>query len=295
MITLSFVCGLVYSLVQTLTAMLLGPELAAVFGALASATAIVLWTRFFHTMSDGTKAILKEKQNWDFGAIIAFMPYILILFFVFITRSIPFFSGGVFVVKPQFYFGNEGKPLVFNMITNGGSVLLLAGFFGGLVQGAKLGDMIRVLFKTLKSTVFTIITVVCVVVLSKVMTYSGMINSLAVALVSASGVYYPFLSPILGMLGTFITGSDTSSNILFGKLQQQTAKMLNMNADWLIAANTSGATIGKMISPQSIALVCASAGLKGKESGLLKYMIKYSLIFAILMGLLIYIFAPMIH
>jgi lactate permease len=294
-IAISFVCGLVYSFVQTFTAMLLGPELAAVFGALASAAAIVLWTRFFNTMGEVANVTQKEKQKWDFEAIIAFMPYVLILFIVFITRSIPFFSGGVFVLKPQFYFGNEGKPLVFNIISNGGSVLLLAGFFGGLIQGSKLGDIVNVLLRTIKSTLYTIITVVCVVVLSKIMTYSGMINSLAAALVSASGVGYPFLAPILGMLGTFITGSDTSSNILFGKLQQQTAIMLNMNPDWLIAANTSGATIGKMISPQSIALVCASAGLAGKESGLLKYMIKYCLIFAVLMGVLIYIVAPIIH
>jgi len=83
---------------------------------------------------------------------------------------------------------------------------------------------------------------------------SGMIAVIATALATATGSLYPLFAPVIGCLGTFITGSDTSSNILFGKLQASVAGQIHVSPDWLSAANTVGATGGKIISPQSIAI-----------------------------------------
>lgn len=96
----------------------------------------------------------------------------------------------------------------------------------------------------------------------------------------------PVFSPFLGWLGVFLTGSDTSSNALFGSLQSTTAQQINVSDTLLVAANTSGGVTGKMISPQSIAVACAATGMVGRESELFRYTVKHSLIFASVIGII---------
>jgi lactate permease len=115
-----------------------------------------------------------------------------------------------------------------------------------------------------------------------------MIKSIAVVLVEVTGSFYPLISPIIGALGTFVTGSDTSSNVLFGGLQVEVAKSLDMSPYWLAAANTGGATAGKMISPQSIAVATAATGIQGTEGKILNATLKFCLIYVIVLGLIIY-------
>jgi len=102
------------------------------------------------------------------------------------------------------------------------------------------------------------------------MGYSGMIDVIAVSLVTLTGAFYPVISPIIGVLGIFITGSDTSANVLFGELQVQAAHALKVSPYWLAAANMVGATAGKMLSPQNIAIATGATGLEGKEGVILK-------------------------
>jgi len=101
-----------------------------------------------------------------------------------------------------------------------------------------------------------------------------------------TGFLYPFFAPILGWLGVFITGSDTSSNALFGKLQQVTATSIGVDPLVTVAANSSGGVVGKMISPQSIAVATASVGLVGKEANLFRFTVKHSFIMLLLICLL---------
>ena len=113
------------------------------------------------------------------------------------------------------------------------------------------------------------------------------VTILLLALVLAgTGVMFPFFSPFLGWLGVFLTGSDTSSNALFGSLQSTTAQQINVSDTLLVAANTSGGVTGKMISPQSIAVACAATGMVGRESELFRYTVKHSLIFASVIGII---------
>jgi lactate permease len=120
------------------------------------------------------------------------------------------------------------------------------------------------------------------------MGYSGMIKSIAQVLVILTGSFYPLIAPIIGALGTFVTGSDTSSNVLFGGLQVEVAKTLHLSPYWLAAANTCGATAGKMISPQSIAVATAATGLAGMEGKIFTQTLKFCVVYVIILGLLVY-------
>jgi lactate permease len=118
-----------------------------------------------------------------------------------------------------------------------------------------------------------------------------MVAAIAVALAKVTGSAYPILAPALGALGTFVTGSDTSANVLFGPLQKQTALQIGVDPTWIAAANTTGATAGKMISPQSIAIATTATGQSGKEGQILAITFKYCLGYVIVAGLLVYFFA----
>ena len=132
---------------------------------------------------------------------------------------------------------------------------------------------------------------ICLVSLSTVMDTSGMISVIATALATITGNLYPFFAPIIGCLGTFITGSDTSSNILFGKLQASVAGHIQVSPDWLSAANTVGATGGKIISPQSIAIATSAGNQQGKEGEILKAAIPYALVYVCITGIIVYLFS----
>ncbi|SDH55493.1 lactate permease [Pseudomonas flavescens] len=142
---------------------------------------------------------------------------------------------------------------------------------------------------TLKETFYElrwpILSIGMVLAFAFVTNYSGMSTTMALVL-AGTGAAFPFFSPFLGWLGVFLTGSDTSSNALFGSLQATTAHQIGVSDTLLVAANTSGGVTGKMISPQSIAVACAATGMVGKESDLFRFTLKHSLIFATFVGLI---------
>jgi len=163
-----------------------------------------------------------------------------------------------------------------------------ATIIGGLIQGAKLGEISMVFGRTVLKLSKSALTVLCIVAMSKVMAYSGMISAIAVVLVKATGHYFAAISPLIGALGTFVTGSDTSANVLFGKLQVEVASKTGVDPYWLAAANTAGATGGKMISPQSIAVATAATGLVGSEGRILNQTLKYCAVYVAILGVFVY-------
>lgn len=142
--------------------------------------------------------------------------------------------------------------------------------------------------ETVNELIYPILTITAVVGFAYVTNASGMSTVLAMAL-AKTGALFPFFSPVLGWLGVFITGSDTSANLLFAKLQQVTATSIGMDPVLALAANSSGGVSGKMISPQSIAVACAAVGLAGRESELLRFTIKYSLLLLFLISILTFL------
>ena len=107
--------------------------------------------------------------------------------------------------------------------------------------------------------------------------------------VAGAGVLFPFFAPLLGWIGVFITGSDTSSNAIFGKLQAVTAQQIGVNPVLTVAANASGGVAGKMVSPQSIAVATAATGLTGQESALFRKTVKHSLVLVLVIMVLTYL------
>ena len=135
---------------------------------------------------------------------------------------------------------------------------------------------------------FTILTVVAVLALAYVMNFSGQTVTLGLALAS-TGAFFAFLSAVVGWIGVAVTGSDTSSNSLFGLLQVTAAKETGLSEYLLAAANTSGGVLGKMISPQNLAIAAAVVGMEGRESILFRRVVGWSLALLLGMCLLVYL------
>ena len=149
-------------------------------------------------------------------------------------------------------------------------------------------DFCKTFFATLKEVALPLVTIMSVVAYSDVANQSGMMLALGTTLASA-GAAFKFLSPVLGWLGVFVTGSDTSANLLFGSVQYNTAVQVGMDPFLALAANASGGVTGKMISPQSIAVACAAVGLSGKESDLLRFTLKHSMILLLVVCVIVFL------
>jgi len=174
-----------------------------------------------------------------------------------------------------------GQTFNFNYLSASGTAILISSLITVAIMGMKLKVAIKLFFETLNQLKFTMITIASVLGFAYVANNSGMSNSMAMVLTN-TGFLFPFFAPILGWLGVFLTGSDTSSNALFGKLQSVTANSLGIDPVLTVSANASGGVTGKMISPQSIAVGAASVGLVGKESELFRFTFKHSFIMLLL-------------
>ncbi|MGE4271669.1 MAG: L-lactate permease [Desulfitobacterium sp.] len=174
------------------------------------------------------------------------------------------------------------KPTVYDAIfkwdflSAGGTAILIAAIISCFVLGIKPAKAVKVFKDTLKQLIYPVINIAAVLGFAYLANYSGLSYTLGLFFAS-TGALFPVLSPVLGWLGVFLTGSDTSANALFGKLQQVTAEQIGINPVLTVAANSSGGVVGKMISPQSIAVAAAATGLVGRESELFKFTIKHSL------------------
>jgi L-lactate permease len=185
---------------------------------------------------------------------------------------------------------SEAYPLAFdwNFLGAAGSLVLYACLIAFLlmrVNGARL-NFFTVYGQTLRQLALPIATISMILGIAYVMNYSGMTASLAIAL-SKTGFIFPFVSAFLGALGVFLTGSDTSSNTLFGPLQAQTAQQLgNVSPILTAATNSSGGVMGKMISPQNLSVGAAGVNKVGSEGEIFRRTIGYSLILTSAMGML---------
>ena len=273
---------------QYVAAKYMGAESPAIIGSILSIIVIVIYGKL--TASKEEKAHLKTKDILN-----AWSIYLLILFLIILTS--PLFPGlrhtleNNWITRISLPINASTVNYTISWLTHAGVLLFIGTFIGGLIQGAKVKDLFIVLWNTVKQLKKTFITVICLVGSSTIMDSSGMIAVIATALATATGSLYPLFAPVIGCLGTFITGSDTSSNILFGKLQANVAGQIHVSPDWLSAANTVGATGGKIISPQSIAIATSAGNQQGKEGEILKAAIPYALIYVAITGIIVYIFS----
>jgi len=168
-----------------------------------------------------------------------------------------------------------------NTLGASGTAILVAALITILTSKISWGEAFEELGGTWNQLKMPILMICLVMSVANVMNYAGMITSIALA-VAAVGAIFPLLSPIIGWIGVFVTGSVTNANVLFAGLQSTTAAQIAVDPTLLVAANTAGGVMGKIVSPQSIAIAAAAVNSAGEESKITSMSIKYS---AILLGL----------
>ncbi len=176
-------------------------------------------------------------------------------------------------------------------VASTGTAVFLAAIVGGLLLGLGPISLARMLVATTVRLIPAIVTIVCMLALGFVTKASGMDVVLGLAFTRTNAMLYPILGTLLGWLGVALTGSDTSSNVLFGNLQKVTATKLGLNPILMAAANTTGGVMGKMIDAQSIVVAAAATGEGGNEGKLLKAAILHSIALALLVGMIVWIYA----
>ena len=293
---ITLMSGVSFLIPQYLTAKFIGAELRAVIGSVCSmAVTIILAKVMLKGKSSKFDVEIEEKEDERSltvkDALVAWSPFILVLVFLLLTSTlVPAIHDPLSAIKSNvpIYTGEGATPYTFTWVATPGVLILIAAFIGGIIQKCPIGEIFGVLGKTIVQMLKTIITIMAVLATAKIMGYSGMTQSIADFIVRVTGSFYPLVAPLIGSIGTFVTGSSTSSSVLFSKLQASTGAELNINQIWLVAANTVGSTAGKIISPQSIAVATAATATVGKESEILTKVIKYFVLFAVIYGLVCY-------
>ena len=187
--------------------------------------------------------------------------------------------------------GASGKPLSSTTFTLGwlaaaGTLMILAGILTAVLLRVGPGRALRAYADTYVGLRHAIVTVMAVLALAYVMNQSGQTNTLGEFLAAAGGLFV-FLSSILGWIGVAVTGSDTSSNALFGALQVQTAARAGLDPVLLAAANSSGGVLGKMISPQNLAIAASAVGMAGREGDIFRRVVGWSVVLLLVMCVLV--------
>lgn len=309
------VSGVSFALTQFFTSNYLGPELPDILSALVSMFALAVFLKFwkpkttfkFAEEKEAAATVEKASEHAYTGGQIfkAWSPFLVLTGFISIwgipvikqaltgyyEGSNPFLQvvnglGKVLSFSPEVPFlhnqivDSSGTPIAafykLDILGSAGTSILLAALLSKFIVSISWKQWWFAFLETLNELKFPIMTISSVVGFAYITNASGMSTTLGMTL-AMTGAAFSFFSPVLGWLGVFITGSDTSANLLFGNLQKITATSVGMDPILSVAANSSGGVTGKMISPQSIAVACAATGLAGKESELLRFTIKHSL------------------
>jgi lactate permease len=304
------VISVVFAGVQFVVANYIGPYLTDILSSLAALLALVILLQFW-TPRDAepphVAAPAASRRHHGLVVLRAWSPYLLLVGFVLlwgfgpvkellervtVSCAVPWLHDQVLRVPPVV---NVAAPLAavfkFNWLSAAGTACLLAAILGGFVVGLNVRAQVRILRTTLRQLAIPALTITAVLGFAFLMNYSGLIATLGLAF-AATGWLFPFFSAFLGWLGVFVTGSDTSSNALFGNLQVITATKLGLNPVLMAASNAAAGVMGKMISLQSIAVVLAATGMpQSDESKLFRWALRHSLLLTALVGLLVMLYA----
>ena len=184
----------------------------------------------------------------------------------------------------------EGARFDFNWLTATGTGCFLSAIFAGLLLGVGPGKLLRIFGRTLVRLRFAIVAMTCMLGLGYVTRYSGMDAVLGLAF-TRTGWLFPFFGTFIGWLGVALTGSDTSSNVLFGGLQKITAQQLNLSPILMCATNSAGGVMGKMIDAQSICIATAATNQVGNEGSIFRFVFWHSVALAAIVGIIVMMYA----
>ena len=251
--------------------------------------------KIWHFPDEAPASERSVESQFSGGEILrAWMPYIILAIMVFLWGIKPVQNVLNAIFAPTFDWPGlhnmvvKAAPIVtkdtpyaaqfkFNFLSTPGTAILIAGLLSVIFMPKYSYDKaIPCLFRTIKQLKWPIVTIALILGLAYIMNYSGMSSSMGLAF-TATGALFPFFAPILGWLGVFLTGSDTSSNALFGSLQKTTAQQIGVDPHLTVAANSSGGVTGKMISPQSISVATAASNMVGKEGDIFRFTLPHSL------------------
>ncbi len=303
------VAGVSFAIPQFLMSNFHGPWLVDVVAALVSIGALTLFLR-----------VWRPRDRWEPGGAgvgpsappvmhsradlrRAWMPWLIlsVLVFVWGLPQVKSLLDSVSIVRfpvsglhnlilrvPPVVAAARPEPAVFtlNWLSATGTPIFLAAIVAGLGMGYSFAGLARVYWQTLKLVRLPLLTIAAMLALGFTTRYSGVDATLGLAF-ATTGVLYPFFGTLLGWLGVALTGSDTSSNVLFGSLQRITAEQLGLSPVLMAAANSSGGVMGKMIDAQSIVVASTATRWYGHEGEILRYVFFHSLVLAVLMALLV--------
>jgi lactate permease len=305
------VCGASFAVTQFLVSNFIGPHLTDIISALASAAALLIMMRVwkpapskFDTRAAGDAAELPIPLT---ALVRAWAPYLLLVVLVVVWGSastarllnttttrvnVPLLHNAVMLTPPVTAAASRYPAVfIFNWLSSAGTATFLAALIGGLLMGVSLDDFVGLMVATLKRLLIPELTFAAVLALAYVMNYSGATATLGLTL-ARTGALFPFFSAFLGWLGVFLTGSDTSSNALFGNLQVISARALALNPVLMAAVNSTAGVLGKMVSLQSIAVATAATGMpRDNEAKLFLFTLRHSVGLTVVLGLLALLFA----
>ena len=308
----AIVCGVCFASVQFTISNFVGPQLVDIMAAIAAIVGLVVLFKFWQpkdnfVLEGEHQATLTPKSHGFSPTLLAWSPYLFLVIFVLIwgypvtkamleTTNIVFDWPGLhnqitrvapIVAAPSPY----AARFTFNWLAAAGSACALATVASAIVLRVPIGMYFGILGKVLKQLAFSLATIAMVLGLAYVMNYSGATVTLGEAF-AKTGALFPYFSAMLGWLGVFLTGSDTSANALFGNLQVVTAKSLGLDPSMMAASNSAGGVMGKMISLTSIAVAVAATGMARSEEGkLFRFTVKHSVFLASVLGVLATIYA----
>jgi lactate permease len=276
-------CGIAFAGTQFAVSNFIGPQLTDILSSLAAMAVLLLMVH---------RRDRKASPHAGRDVFLAWAPYALLVIFVLLWGYKPLQArlDTVNVMIPWPGLADK-PPFKFNWLSASGTACLFAAILGAVVVGLNLRQFVKVLGQTAKQLLLAELTLAAVLGLAFTMNYSGATATLGLAF-AATGAMFPFFSALLGWLGVFLTGSDTSANALFGTLQVVTANKLNMNPVLMAAANSAGGVMGKMISLTSIAVAAAATSMKRQDEALLfRFTLKHSILLASVIGLIAMFYA----
>ena len=304
--------GLSFSVVMYLVARFNGPALPDIVAGLGGMVCLValfkLWKpkNIWRFPDEEQSADVPDQREYSMGQIIrAWAPYVILTILVFICGHSGYKSlMAPFELKIEWPGLHElavktapivtadtpyGAVLRISFPTAAGTAIFLAGLLSSFLM-PNYGPIkaLACFGRTVYQLSFSILTICLVLGLAYIMNYSGMSSTLGLAF-THTGLLFPFFAPIIGWVGVFLTGSDTSANALFSSLQRTTAEALSVDPNLMVAVNSSGGVTGKMISPQSISIATAATGQVGREGDLFRFALKHSLIMLLMICLITFI------
>jgi len=326
--------GSSYALVQFLVSTFVGPQLTGMLSALAAIAALVLYLRFWRSAtkrqagvehsSRFTSMVASHQDSFasapqqsaipdhPIGKVIyAWMPYSILVTCVLFWGLAPVqvvlnrftlliqwpFLHDVVRRMPPVVSSATPYHAIFNLnwFSAAGTACMVATILSAIFLRMKVRNFARVLLQVVDQLRMPTVTVASVLAVAFLMNYCGATATLGLAF-AATGALFPFFSALLGWMGVFLTGSDTSANALFGNLQVVTATRLGFDPILMAAANSTGGVMGKMISLQTIAIAAAATGLpQSSEGKLFRFTVKHSILLASIVGCLALLYAYAFH